>query len=99
MVVFLYRSLKKDTSLKIRISEQQKNYFKDIASKCDTDLSGLVITATQLYAEHKEEEIETTPQMIDRINNMENAIPKLREKMKCRQRNKKTHKCFGLFKR
>lgn len=95
----MYRSLKKDTSLKIRISEQQKNYFKDIASKCDTDLSGLVITATQLYAEHKEEEIETTPQMIDRINNMENAIPKLREKMKYRKEDKKSHKWLKFLDR
>ena len=99
MVMFLYKSLRKDKAIKVRISEKQKNYFKEVAGKCNIDLSELVLTATQRYAEQRMEHIETTPEMIERIKSMENSIPKLKEKMKSRKEQKKAHKWLGFLNR
>lgn len=80
-------ALKKDKSMKIRINENQKAYFKQVAHDNGMDLSEMVLVATQLYAEHKEEQLRTAEGVTARAEKTEKKLQELKEKMKLRKEN------------
>lgn len=80
-------SLKKGKSMKVRSNENQKAYFKQVAHDNGMDLSKMVLVATQVYSEHKEEQIRTVEGVRARVEKTEKKLQELKEKMRLSREN------------
>lgn len=79
----------KNDYIKVRVSTEQKELFKNIAKKKKVSMSEFIIVATEQRALREKEKFEGTENLDIRVTEVEKKLQELKAKME-RQRGKKT---------
>ena len=85
----------KDDYIKIRVSKEQKELFKDIAKKKNISMSKFIIVSTEERALREKEKIEGTENLDLRVTELEKKLQEIKLKMES-QRTEKNRKKFFL---
>ena len=83
----------KNDYIKVRVTTDQKELFKDIARKKKVSMSEFIIVATEERALREKEKFEGTESLDKRVSDVEQKLQEIKEKMEQRKNNKK-----GIFK-
>ena len=71
----------KDDYIKIRVSKEQKELFKDIAKKKNISMSKFIIVSTEERALREKEKFEGTKSLELRVSELEKKLQEIRVKM------------------
>ena len=85
----------KNDYIKIRVSTEQKELFKDIAKKKKVSMSEFILVATEEKALREKEKIEGTENLDLRVTELEKKLQEIKLKMES-QRTEKNRKKFFL---
>ena len=80
----------KDDYIKIRVSKEQKELFKDIAKKKKISMSEFMIVATEERALREKEKFEGTKSLELRVSELEQKLQEIKLKMERQKAEKKT---------
>ena len=79
----------KDDYIKIRVSKEQKELFKDIAKKKKISMSEFMIVATEERALREKEKFEGTKSLELRVSELEQKLQEIKLKMERSKADKK----------
>ena len=79
----------KDDYIKIRVSKEQKELFKDIAKKKNISMSKFIIVSTEERALREKEKFEGTKSLELRVSELEKKLQGIRVKMEGKRAKKK----------
>ena len=82
----------KNDYIKIRVSKEQKELFKDIAKKKNVSMSEFMIVATEEKALREQEKIEGTERLEFRVAELEKKLQEIKLKMESQRIEKKQKK-------
>lgn len=85
----------KNDYIKVRVSTEQKIFFKDIAKKKKVSMSEFILVATEEKALREKEKIEGTENLDLRVTELEKKLQEIKLKMES-QRTEKNRKKFFL---
>ena len=80
----------KNDYIKIRVSKEQKELFKDIAKKKKVSMSEFMIVATEERALREKEKFEGTKSLELRVSELEQKLQEIKLKMERQKAEKKT---------
>ena len=80
----------KDDYIKIRVSKEQKELFKDIAKKKNISMSKFIIVSTEERALREKEKFESTKSLELRVSELEQKLQEIKLKMERQKAEKKT---------
>lgn len=80
--------LKKDETIKIRVSNEQKRLFKDVATKKNISMSELLIGSTENVIEKERSRSMEQEITSSRIEEFESKIPRIKAKLEERNHSK-----------
>ena len=80
----------KDDYIKIRVSKEQKELFKDIAKKKNISMSKFIIVSTEERALREKEKFEGTKSLELRVSELEQKLQEIKLKMERQKTEKKT---------
>jgi len=79
----------KDDYIKIRVSKEQKELFKDIAKKKNISMSKFIIVSTEERALREKEKLEGTKSLELRVSELEQKLQEIKLKMERSKADKK----------
>ena len=80
----------KDDYIKIRVSKEQKELFKDIAKKKNISMSKFIIVSTEERALREKEKFEGTKSLELRVSELEKKLQEIKLKMESQKAEKKS---------
>lgn len=80
----------KDDYIKIRVSKEQKELFKDIAKKKNISMSKFIIVSTEERALREKEKLEGTKSLELRVSELEKKLQEIKLKMESQKAEKKS---------
>ena len=80
----------KDDYIKIRVSKEQKELFKDITKKKNISMSKFIIVSTEERALREKEKFEGTKSLELRVSELEQKLQEIKLKMERQKAEKKT---------
>ena len=80
----------KDDYIKIRVSKEQKELFKDIAKKKNISMSKFIIVSTEERALREKEKFEGTKSSELRVSELEQKLQEIKLKMESQSSKKKS---------
>ncbi len=76
---------KKDTTIKVRVTKEQKELFKMVADELGITMTDLLVKGTEEYSKIKLERIRSSNQIEIRAAKMENQIQILKDRLEKRR--------------
>ncbi|MDM0912720.1 hypothetical protein QTI74_14015 [Clostridium perfringens] len=77
--------VKKDTTIKVRVTKEQKELFKMVADELGITMTDLLVKGTEEYSKIKLERIRSSNQIEIRAAKMENQIQILKDRLEKRR--------------
>ena len=87
----------KNDYIKVRVSTEQKIFFKDIAKKKKVSMSEFILVATEEKALREKEKIEGTENLDLRVTELEKKLQEIKLKMESQRTEKNIKKFFLNF--
>ena len=88
----------KDDYIKIRVSKEQKELFKDIAKKKNISMSKFIIVSTEERALREKEKFEGTKSLELRVSELEKKLQEIKLKMESQSSKKNSFlKIFSKY--
>ena len=84
----------KDDIIRVRVSKEQKEFFKRIAKEKKVSMSEFVVVATEQRALKEKEKLENKESLEIRVDELENKLQEVKVKMLNKREKKKFFKFF-----
>lgn len=80
----------KNDYIKVRVTTEQKELFKDIARKKKVSMSEFMVVATEQKALREKEKFEGTESLAQRVEQLESKLQEIKSKMESQRAEKKS---------
>lgn len=84
----------KDDIIRVRVSKEQKEFFKRIAKEKKVSMSEFMVVATEQRALKEKEKLENKESLEIRVDELENKLQEVKVKMLNKREKKKFFKFF-----
>ncbi|MGL5354670.1 MAG: DUF1778 domain-containing protein [Clostridium sp.] len=85
----------KDEVIRVRVSKEQKELFKNIAKGKKVSMSEFMVVATEERALKEQEKLENKESLEQRVEDLESKLQDIKAKMECQRAEKKS--LFKIF--
>ncbi len=84
--------IKKDDYIRIRVTTEQKKFFKDVATELGTNMSEMIVVATENLAKKHKEKMLSQKDIEDRAIRTDKKLLEIAEKIRGNSNKKCSHK-------
>ena len=89
--------IKKDDYIRIRVTTEQKKLFKDVATELGTNMSEMIVVATENLAKKHKEKMLSQKDITDRAISTDKKLAEIKDRMKERRDEKKISRKFMFW--
>ena len=84
--------IKKDDYIRIRVTTEQKKLFKDVATELGTNMSEMIVVATENLAKKHKEKMLSQKDIEDRAVRTDKKLLEIAERIRSNSNKKNSHK-------